>query len=200
MPKETFNNLPEKKQRLILSTIKKEFEEHSIMDASVKDIVTALGISRGSFYTYFENLEESYFTILELETIETHELFLKTFREEKGDLFKALDLYGQELAQELFKKEKYALYKNRFLNWTTELDALWKKHYLDHQNGKRVETEAELRQVNDLKMKEVMSFVKAIVHELIKRAFLENWDRATFLAHYENQISWMKNGLKTELK
>lgn len=200
MPKETFNNLPEKKQKLILDTIKKEFEEHSIMNASVKDIVTALGISRGSFYTYFENLEESYFTILELETIETHELFLKTFRQEEGELFKTLDRYGQELAQELFKKDRYALYRNRFLYWTTELDALWKKYYQNHRNEKRVEMEAELRGINDTKMREVMSFVKAIVHELIKRAFLENWDSEAFLAHYENQISWMKNGLKAELK
>lgn len=200
MPKETFNNLPEAKQKLILSTIKKEFEVHSIMDASVKDIVTALGISRGSFYTYFENLEESYFTILELETIETHELFLKTYRQEKGDLYKTLDRYGQVLAQELFKKEKYALYKNRFLYWTAELDSLWKKYYLDHQNGKRVEVEAELRQVDDARMKEVMSYIKAIVHELIKRAFLETWDSEAFLAHYEKQISWMKYGITTELK
>jgi len=200
MPKDTFKNLPEKKQKLILETIKREFEEHSIMDASVKDIVTALGISRGSFYTYFENLEESYFTILELETIETHELFLRTFRQEKGDLFKALDQYGRELAQELFKKDKYALYRNRFLYWTTELDALWKKYYQDHQNEKRVEVEAELRQNNDTKMKEVMNYVKAIVHELIKRAFLEKWNREAFLAHYENQMSWMKNGLNAELK
>lgn len=200
MPKETFYNLPEAKQKLILSTIKKEFEVHSIMDASVKDIVTALGISRGSFYTYFENLEESYFTILELETIETHELFLKTFRQEKGDLFKTLDRYGQVLAQELFKKEKYALYKNRFLNWTAELDALWKKYYIDHQNQKRVQVEAELRKADDERMKEVMNYVKAIVHELIKRAFLEKWDSEAFLSHYENQISWMKYGINTELK
>lgn len=200
MPKETFYNLPEAKQKLILSTIKKEFEVHSIMDASVKDIVTALGISRGSFYTYFENLEESYFTILELETIETHELFLKTFRQEKGDLFKTLDRYGQVLAQELFKKEKYALYKNRFLNWTAELDALWKKYYIDHQNQKRVQVEAELRKADDERMKEVMNYVKAIVHELIKRAFLEKWDNEAFLSHYENQISWMKYGINTELK
>ena len=170
------------------------------MNASVKDIVTALGISRGSFYTYFENLEESYFTILELETIETHELFLKTFHQEEGELFKTLDRYGQELAQELFKKDRYALYRNRFLYWTTELDALWKKYYQNHRNEKRVEMEAELRGINDTKMREVMSFVKAIVHELIKRAFLENWDSEAFLAHYENQISWMKNGLKAELK
>ncbi|MGB4587812.1 MAG: TetR family transcriptional regulator [Clostridiaceae bacterium] len=200
MPKETFNNLPEKKQKLILSTVKKEFEEHSLRDASVKDIVTALGISRGSFYTYFENLEESYFTILELETIETHELFLKIFRQEKGDLFKTLDLFGKELAQELFKKEKYALYRNRFLYWTAELDILWKKFYVDHRNEKRLEVEAELKHVDDIKMKEVMNYIKAIVHELIKRSFLENWDTEAFLAHYENQISWMKNGLKAELK
>jgi AcrR family transcriptional regulator len=200
MPKETFYNLPESKRKSVLEAVKKEFEEHSIKDASVKDIVTSLGISRGSFYTYFENLEESYFVILELETIETHELFLRIYRQEEKDLFKTLDIYGQELAEELFKKEKYALYKNRYLYWSAELDALWKNFYKRNGNVKRYEVEMELRQVNDKKMKEVMHYIKAVVHELIKRSFLENWDRQIFLEHYKNQISWMKNGLKSTLE
>lgn len=200
MPKETFYNLPESKRKLVLEAIKKEFEEHSIKDASVKDIVSALGISRGSFYTYFENLEESYFTILELETIETHELFLGIYRKEEKNLFKTLDVYGQELAGELFKKEKYALYKNRYLYWSAELDALWKNFYKRNGNIKRYEVEMELRQSDDKEMKEVMHYIKAVIHELIKRAFLEKWDRQVFLEHYENQISWMKNGLKSTLK
>lgn len=200
MPKETFYNLPESKRELVLEAVKKEFEEHSIKDASVKDIVSALGISRGSFYTYFENLEESYFTILELETIETHELFLGIYRKEEKNLFKTLDVYGQELAGELFKKEKYALYKNRYLYWSAELDALWKNFYKRNGNIKRYEVEMELRQSDDKEMKEVMHYIKAVVHELIKRAFLEKWDSQVFLEHYENQISWMKNGLKSTLK
>jgi len=199
MPKETFRNLPEKKQKAILEAVKKEFEVHSIMDASVKDIVLALGISRGSFYTYFENLEESYFTILEMETIETHELFIRLFRQEKSDLFRTLDLYGEELAKELYRKEKHALYRNRFLYWTTELDTLWKKFYIDNGNAKRLELEKELRQVHDERMTEVMHYVKAVVHELIKRSFLENWDSGTFLEHYGIQLSWMKNGLKSAM-
>lgn len=200
MPKETFYNLPESKRKLVLEAIKKEFEEHSIKDASVKDIVSALGISRGSFYTYFENLEESYFTILELETIETHELFLGIYRKEEKNLFKTLDAYGKELAGELFKKEKYALYKNRYLYWSAELDALWKNFYKRNGNIKRYEVEMELRQSDDKEMKEVMHYIKAVIHELIKRAFLEKWDRQVFLEHYENQISWMKNGIKSTLK
>jgi len=200
MPKETFYNLPDSKRKLVLDAVKKEFEEHSIKDASVKDIVSALGISRGSFYTYFENLEESYFTILELETIETHELFLGIYRKEEKNLFKTLDVYGQELAGELFKKEKYALYKNRYLYWSAELDALWKNFYKRNGNVKRYEVEMELRQSDDKEMKEVMHYIKAVVHELIKRAFLEKWDRQVFLEHYENQISWMKNGLRSTLK
>ncbi|HSR03536.1 MAG TPA: TetR family transcriptional regulator [Proteiniclasticum sp.] len=200
MPKETFYNLPESKRKFVLEAVKKEFEEHSIKDASVKDIVSALGISRGSFYTYFENLEESYFAILELETIETHELFLGIYRKEEKNLFKTLDVYGQELAGELFKKEKYALYKNRYLYWSAELDALWKNFYKRNGNIKRYEVEMELRQSDDKEMKEVMHYIKAVVHELIKRAFLEKWDRQVFLEHYENQISWMKNGLKSTLK
>ncbi|MFB0958057.1 MAG: TetR/AcrR family transcriptional regulator [Clostridiaceae bacterium] len=121
MPKDTFFNLPPKKRELVLDVIKKEFEKHPISEASVKDIVNDLGIARGSFYTYFENLEESYFYILDQETIEVHELLLDLLREHRGDLFKTFPDYGKALARELFKSEKHALYRNRFLYWTADL-------------------------------------------------------------------------------
>ncbi|SFN42291.1 TetR family transcriptional regulator [Proteiniclasticum ruminis] len=200
MPKENFYNLPEKKRNLILEAIKKEFEEHSIKDASVKDIVEALGISRGSFYTYFKNLEESYFTILERETIEFHEIFLKLFRRENGNLFKALDFFGQELARELFKKEKYALYKNRYLYWTPDLAALWREFHMENRHVNSLEMDVAFKQVEDGRMKEFMHYIKAVVHELIRRSFLENWSQVIFLEHYEKQISWVKYGLKDILE
>lgn len=200
MPKVNFYNLPEKKRNLILEAVKKEFEEHSIKDASVKDIVEALGISRGSFYTYFKNLEESYFTILERETVETHEIFLKLFRRENANLFKALDLFGQEVAVELFKKEKYALYKNRYLYWSPDLDVLWREFHMTNRHVNSLEMDVELKQVEDGRMREIMHYIKAVVHELIRRSFLENWSQETFLEHYEKQISWVKNGLKDMLE
>ena len=99
MPKKTFLNLPQEKQQRILETCKKEFEEKPLFQASVSDIVNTLGIARGSFYQYFENLEECFFTILSSENMDVH----------------ALLRYGEVLSKELYKPSKRNLYRNRFL-------------------------------------------------------------------------------------
>ena len=126
MPKKTFLNLPQEKQQRILETCKKEFEEKPLFQASVSDIVNTLGIARGSFYQYFENLEECFFTILSSENMDVH----------------ALLRYGEVLSKELIE------------------------------------------------------YTKAIVHNLISRFFIENWEPEEFIEHFQKQTMWMKNGLK----
>ena len=64
MPKATFFNLSNEKRKKIVKVLTEEFEKKNIQEATVKEIVQKLGIARGSFYQYFETLEESYFLSL----------------------------------------------------------------------------------------------------------------------------------------
>ena len=66
MPKPTFNNLPHEKRQLIENVAIEEFADKSLQTASVNAIVSNAGIAKGSFYQYFENLEDLYNHILEL--------------------------------------------------------------------------------------------------------------------------------------
>ena len=106
MSKKTFLNLPQEKQQRILKTCKKEFEEKSLFQASVSDIVNTLGIARGSFYQYFESLEECFFTILSSENMDVHTLFQGTLIENDNDFFNALLRYGEILSKELIEYTK----------------------------------------------------------------------------------------------
>ena len=81
MPKEVFLKLPAEKQQKILFVLETEFKTKPFQKVNVKEIVEKSGIVRGSFQKYFENLEGAYFTILEKETIDIHELFMKIFAE-----------------------------------------------------------------------------------------------------------------------
>lgn len=194
MPKETFYNLPQAKQQLVLEAVRQEFEEHPIFEASVKNIVTSLGIARGSFYTYFKDLEESYFTILERDTIEIHDLFLTVFREHNQEIFPALTAFGEKMAQELFKKDRYALYKNRYLYWTADLDRLWRQ-YREEAPGRGAQEEEA-----DPGTDEMMQFIKALVHDLVRRLFAEAWDSKTFLKHYSYHLYLMEHGVRAAME
>jgi AcrR family transcriptional regulator len=55
MPKQTFLNLPEEKRRCITKAAIDEFAEFGFEASSINRIVANSGISKGSFYQYFED-------------------------------------------------------------------------------------------------------------------------------------------------
>ena len=55
MPKQTFLNLPEEKRTIIVNAAVDEFAGYGFESASINRIVANSGISKGSFYQYFED-------------------------------------------------------------------------------------------------------------------------------------------------
>ena len=55
MPTERFYRLPEEKKRSICSAAVKEFARVPLDKVSINQIIKEADISRGSFYTYFED-------------------------------------------------------------------------------------------------------------------------------------------------
>ena len=73
MPKQTFLNLPKKKQDVVINAAINEFAEYGLENASTNRIVANSGISKGSFYQYFEDKQDVFMyllTVLEKEKME----------------------------------------------------------------------------------------------------------------------------------
>lgn len=73
MPKQTFLNLPEEKRKVIINAAIEEFAEYGLENASTNRIVANSGISKGSFYQYFEDKQDVFMhllTVLEHEKLE----------------------------------------------------------------------------------------------------------------------------------
>ncbi|MDY0124736.1 MAG: TetR/AcrR family transcriptional regulator [Anaerolineaceae bacterium] len=66
MPKNTFFHLSQQKRELIENAAIEEFADNSLHSASVNAIVNNASIAKGSFYQYFENLEDLYKHILSI--------------------------------------------------------------------------------------------------------------------------------------
>ena len=58
-------NIKKQKKRKILEKAFELFRKNGYMDTKVEDITKALGISKGSFYTYFKTKEELLCELLE---------------------------------------------------------------------------------------------------------------------------------------
>ena len=192
MPKETFNNLNEEKKQAILEVLKDEFQTKPFYDVNVKTIVEKLGIARGSFYQYFENLEDSYFTILNMETVDVHALFMEQYMAENGNLHESLVKYGEKLSQHLFDSNSYNIYKNRYLYWNEDLDRHWKEKYQNDASINFLQSTSSHTGV----VREKVHFVKSIIHGLIRRNFQEEWTKVEFLEKYNMQVNWIEEGVK----
>lgn len=75
MPKQTFLNLPEEKRRIIVDAATEEFAEYGLENASTNRIVANSGISKGSFYQYFEDKQDVFMYLLSVLEHEKLEYF-----------------------------------------------------------------------------------------------------------------------------
>ena len=115
MAKDTFHNLSSEKREKILDVLKTVFREKPFHEVTVKEIVEESGIARGSFYQYFDDLQEAYFVILNSELGDIHSLFIDVFREQRGDIGAALIEYGKKLRKLLFEPKTYNIYKKLYI-------------------------------------------------------------------------------------
>lgn len=157
-----------------MDVLKKEFQTKPFQKVNIKAITEELQIARGSFYQYFENLEDSYFTILDRETIDIHQIFMKLFIEKEKDLHQALKAYGEQLAEILFQEESYMIYKNRYLYWNEDLNQGWNRRQAAHfASFRNVISESGITT-------EKLHFIKSVIHSIIQRNFQEEWSSEVF--------------------
>jgi AcrR family transcriptional regulator len=64
LPTDTFNNLPADKKRRIFDAAVREFAARRFSESSINQMVKDAGISRGSFYQYFDGKEDLYLFVL----------------------------------------------------------------------------------------------------------------------------------------
>lgn len=72
MPKKTFYNIDNEKQKRIILAAELEFAEYGYDLASIQRILQSAKIPRGSFYQYFEDKEDLYITVLTI--LKNHKL------------------------------------------------------------------------------------------------------------------------------
>lgn len=183
MAKKTFENLEKEKKEKIYNSLKEFFEEEDLKNINVSGIVKKLNIARGSFYQYFEDLEDSYFTVLKKETGEIHHKFFNLYKENKEDMEKTLKAYRDFLATELYDKNLKNLYRPKFF--------IFENSFMLH--GKNF-----LREHLSDNFYHKMTYIMAVFHELIKVSITSAYDKEKFLEVCNLYIYWLLGGINNE--
>ncbi|MBP2069370.1 TetR/AcrR family transcriptional regulator [Anaerococcus nagyae] len=188
MPKDTFYNLDKEKKKKITDELIYEFSDKPFSQVNIKTIVENLGIARGSFYQYFNDLEDSYFYILDKKTYDIHILFMDTLKNNNGNIYDSLQEFGEDIAEIIFREDVYKLYKNRYLYWDEGLNKSWENSHENFRLVFNIEQSIGIDQ-------EKIYFFRAVVHSLIERNFREDWDKDTFVEKYKLHIRWIMQGV-----
>ncbi len=93
MPTERFYNLPAGKKKTICDAAVEEFTRVPFEKASINKIIQAAGISRGSFYTYFEDKRDVLGYIFEDATDNFQNCWIRCAEKNNGDLWKTAETF-----------------------------------------------------------------------------------------------------------
>lgn len=115
MPSKTFHNLKcEKKENLIRFAMT-EFSNNLYPKVSINKIIQNAGISRGSFYMYFEDKEDLFLYLIQLHTKKLNQIVKESLILNKGNLSKTfLEIYDR-IIEKLKKFQYIGFFKNVFM-------------------------------------------------------------------------------------
>jgi AcrR family transcriptional regulator len=167
------------KQNRILESARNEFKRASLKEASVANIIKTAGIPRGSFYQYFEDLEDIFYYILEVHSKEIKQRLTTNLVHYKGDIIKAFaDLY-QYILDKISDSEFY--FKNIFLNMDYKQEKMFLPNLEDNLN--------EIIQLVDIKMLNIDSRLQLIyIIEIIEAILMRN-----LIQSFQRNVSREKN-------
>lgn len=198
MPKLTFYNLSIEKQQHLIDIAKEEFSNASLSDASIANIVKAAGISRGSFYQYFEGKEDLYFYLLNGYTAERKKIFRDILETKNGDLFQAMSEFYQTTVKE---EELLDFKRNVLLNMTEQVETKFIKIVDEEESEeefRRISSLIDKNKLNSSDNKELYHLLKIIMSVTIRNwieYFAKNLTVEESIANYELELKLLGTGL-----
>lgn len=112
MPKKIFENISKEKQEMFINVALEEFTTKSFEQVSVNSIVKKAGISRGSFYTYFENKDELFNYIFMQVREERFNQGKELIKESNEDFFVFIKKLFEYDFDHFSTNNRYSLFRN----------------------------------------------------------------------------------------
>lgn len=201
MPTQTFWNLSEEKRNKLIKAAKKEFARVVLSEASINKIIQDAGIPRGSFYMYFKDKEDLYFSIL----FEYRDLFLvhleKRLKQYKGDLLLTFEVLYEDLISFCMQEEYVSYFRNVFLNMNFPIEK--KVFFQDAKNIVSLQRDRLLTFVETKKLTKEAVLHLEDVFEILLQIMINNTIPVLLFSlsiakakqHYLAQLHILKNGL-----
>ena len=202
MPSDTFLRLNDEKKKKLINASFKEFSLNNFNDASINRIIKEAGISRGSFYMYFEDKKDLYFYLLEQYGEILSNNMKKDLIKNKGDLFKMFQDNIKE-SYNSFRNDNINFFKKSLENITIMEESKRTFGFRDKRLLKELIPNINLELLNDNAKKHIEVIFAINMHllmvTLMKLLKSDSLDEEILKDYYE-QLDILKYGCSIEKK
>lgn len=208
MPKDTFYNISKEKQKRLIQAGISEFSKTNLHEASIANIVKEAEIPRGSFYQYFEGIEDLYFYLADLFKEHFAKKLHEAFVEENGDFEASTRAYANYYIADVMASKYTPFLKGLYLNMNHRL-----KQNFNEAMSENLKDQANLSfercKKNDgnclyaedeTELKEKVVFVMHILNITITGAFSHGWTVPETQAIFYKRFRWILYGMNNENK
>lgn len=206
MPSQTFFNLSEEKRERLIQGAMKEFVEVPLHKASVSNIIINAKISRGSFYQYFEDINDLYIYLLGLFYQNTNNLLQTCIQKKDGDFIDGLADFGNRYIKSIMTNKKVGFYKNMYLNMNYQLQTEMIKN---QSNAEKRSTEKGLQGIlskinfdtvsidEEKEISDIIDFCINILNQTIIEGFYAGWSVLKTQETFQKRLNWIGHGVRS---
>ena len=112
MPKPMFNNISKEKQQHFIQQSMLEFTEKPFEEVSILSLSKRIGISRGTFYNYFDTIGELFEYIFDIVKQQRHTYAFDLYRQSNHDVISYIKNLFQYDFDRFVEENKYSLLHN----------------------------------------------------------------------------------------
>lgn len=196
MAKQTFLNLPDEKREKIINSLKKEFSRVALKDALVSNIVKDAKIPRGSFYQYFDDIEDAYYFVIDEYSRKIKKYLLEDLVKSKGDIVLAyrhlykyiLDMIEDEKNKDYFEKI--------FLNMSYEVQNMFTPNFNDGLN--MIVSQVDVSRLNiasKFGVGYILDIIESTMMNNIIKSYKRNLSREKNIEIFEKELALICVGI-----
>lgn len=205
MPKKMFFNISTEKRKMFLDVAVNEFTNKSFEQVSVNTIIKKANISRGSFYTYFDNLESLFNYILKDLIAERYKYAMNIIKNCNNDFFTFIKALFEYDFDNYSKSGKYSLFRNYIHYIQIYKKGSIKDALLSHSFASLIQDNS----INDIfhidalniSVEEFIDLIEMILIIMINtylKAENINLSKQETIALFNQRISFIEHGVKKD--
>lgn len=206
MIKSTFRNLPKEKQDRIINAIINEFSSSDTDKVSINRIVKSAGISRGSFYQYFDDKVDLIEVLIKVYMDFADEKFLRSMDLSNGDIFNTyINLFESIVKIENNRKQKIILKnlcRNIRANDNLLSDYMFNRFnmdgFSDFRYGHSQVNRSNLRFKSDEDVENLCQILTQIMKNALFNIFVKGDPSDKVRASFKRKIEIIKKGATIE--